>query len=762
MGPSVINLSVTIGSGSARRRLPAPLADYSIDRSGAKLESRGEVADVYARADGRRPGRIAGMVPPRPRSSASRSRVIAPAVAASLALLAVLTGARGVDLAAATYRVELFARQGLTLWDSQWYGGHWTFDYSVLFAPIGWLAGIPVMEIVCVAAAAWAFDRLAVARFGRAGRAGAIAFAVGTVVQVAIGQEPYLLGETLALVALVAAVAKRRPLSLVLAVASALATPLTGAFIAMIAAAWAISSWPDRRWDVVALGLAGFLPVVVIEVLFPGQGTMPFPTINYLGMLGAIMPDRHCSQLAARARDRGDRRAVRDRTDVRLRGPERGRQQHHPAGDLLRPRARRHARLGRAALGRARPARGRRDPPSLLAQWVPAAKPLLGFANPSLRVAYFQPLLRFLREHDRPLGRVEVVPTALPLGGRPRRRRTVPARARLGACQLDTANNPIFYDPLKPPAASCRAWLFANGVRFVALPDAGLLDYAATCTRRVIVARRQVPGLRDGLAPTFATGGSTRSAAPPGSSAALAHGSWAPTAPTSALRRPPPRRGRGARALRRGVARRAGRRDDQPRARGLDPAGGRTTGPDRAADRALERCGASSARLRRGHAETPQHVAGCWLGWTRRPGSGVLAWVDGGAGERGVGGWTVGRGERGVRRWTVGRGERGVGPRWTGGPGSGVLAWVDGWARGGRAGWAWRMPWRVQMSARTVIAASRLWGLRCLLGPPAAGLRGLLAALRGVGLGGRGARGAGCRLGWTVGRGERGVGLGVS
>src|ERR1700730_3928668 len=131
------------------------------------------------------------MVLPRPRPSVSRSRIVAPALAASLGLVAVLTGASGGDRAAATYRVELFARSGLTLWDSQWYGGHWTFDYSVLFAPIGWLTGIPVLDIICVALAAGAFDRLAVARFGRVGRAAAIAFAVGTVVQVAIGQEPY-------------------------------------------------------------------------------------------------------------------------------------------------------------------------------------------------------------------------------------------------------------------------------------------------------------------------------------------------------------------------------------------------------------------------------------------------------------------------------------------------------------------------------------------------------------------------------------------
>src|ERR1019366_6959278 len=91
----------------------------------------------------------------------ARSRLLAPLLAAGLALIAILTGARGVDGAAATYRVELFARSGLTVWDSQWYGGHWTFDYSVLFAPVGSIAGVPVMDVVCVAVAAFAFHRLA-------------------------------------------------------------------------------------------------------------------------------------------------------------------------------------------------------------------------------------------------------------------------------------------------------------------------------------------------------------------------------------------------------------------------------------------------------------------------------------------------------------------------------------------------------------------------------------------------------------------------
>ena len=233
--------------------------------------------------------------------SAARSRLIAPLLAAGLALLVVLTGAQGVDLAAATYSVELFERSGLTIWDSGWYGGHWTFDYSVLFAPIGWLAGIPVMETVCVALAAWAFDRLAVARFGRAGRAGAIAFAIGTGVQVAIGQEPYLLGETLALLALLAARRGLWPISTPLAIASSLASPLAGGFLAMAALAWAIGAWPQRRFTAAGLAAAAAVPVLLVEVLFPGLGPDPFAPLNFVGQLAGLVP---IGIVVARRRDR--------------------------------------------------------------------------------------------------------------------------------------------------------------------------------------------------------------------------------------------------------------------------------------------------------------------------------------------------------------------------------------------------------------------------------------------------------------------------
>jgi hypothetical protein len=130
--------------------------------------------------------------------------------------------------------------------------------------------------------------------------------------------------------------------------------------------------------------------------------------------------------------------------------------------------------------------------PIFLGQWQPASSALRGVeGSVGVTRAYYQPLLRFLASAGGPRGRVEVVPTALhweslyvalhdPI-------------ARGWERQLDTAENPIFYrlGPLR--AASYRAWLRRNGVRFVALPDARL-DYAARAEGRLV--RRGVPGLR--------------------------------------------------------------------------------------------------------------------------------------------------------------------------------------------------------------------------------------------------------------------------
>ena len=137
----------------------------------------------------------------------------------------------------------------------------------------------------------------------------------------------------------------------------------------------------------------------------------------------------------------------------------------------------------------------------------------------------------FLRRDDRPLG---------PRRGRADRFHWEAAYvapyfplARGWERQLDTANNALFYVPGRLNDRTYRAWLFANGVRFVALPDVPL-DYAALAEGEPRARRRAGPAA--GLAQR-ALARLRRRSARPGSSAARRACS-APTATTSSLGRP--------------------------------------------------------------------------------------------------------------------------------------------------------------------------------------------------------------------------------
>ncbi len=422
-----------------------------------------------------------------------RGRLLAPALAAILAVVAVLTHASGGDLAAATYRIDLFRQVGLALWDSNWYAGHWTLDYSLLFAPIGAALGVAATNIVCATVAAWAFDRLVAPRFGTLGHVAAALFAAGTIVQIAVGRVPYLLGGTLALLALLVATRRLWPLAVPFAIAAALASPLAGAFLALAAATWFLSELPHVTWRALLLGAAAALPVIVLEALFPGQGTMPFATLDFIDMAAPVAIVLVLSEqrelrigaalyaltvLAAYVIPSSlGVNVVRLATSVGL-----------SVLALLLPalvRPRRHAWAVRTLFLAAVVSLA-------LGEWVPAGSALLGTPNPEASAGYFNPLMSYLVAHDNPLGRIEVVPTAthwesvyvalrLPL-------------ARGWERQLDTQDNPIFYVPGRLNGRSYRAWLVANGVRYVALANAPL-DYIAG-PEKALLRGHQLPGLR--------------------------------------------------------------------------------------------------------------------------------------------------------------------------------------------------------------------------------------------------------------------------
>ncbi len=123
-------------------------------------------------------------------------------LAATLAVLAHVLGLQGGDQAAQAYRVSEVRGYGLVLWDSGWYGGNLPLGYSVVFPLIGAAIGLVATGVASAAVATYAFDRLVVAAWHR--RAASWYFAVSTLLQVTIGQGPFLAGEALGLLALLA------------------------------------------------------------------------------------------------------------------------------------------------------------------------------------------------------------------------------------------------------------------------------------------------------------------------------------------------------------------------------------------------------------------------------------------------------------------------------------------------------------------------------------------------------------------------------
>src|SRR2546428_7460471 len=87
-------------------------------------------------------------------------------LAAEIGAVYLAAGPATADLAAQTYRADLFDRAGFLLWDNGWYGGHHLPGYSLLFPPLGGWLGVPWVGVVALLAATAGFVRLAGARPG--------------------------------------------------------------------------------------------------------------------------------------------------------------------------------------------------------------------------------------------------------------------------------------------------------------------------------------------------------------------------------------------------------------------------------------------------------------------------------------------------------------------------------------------------------------------------------------------------------------------
>jgi hypothetical protein len=457
-----------------------------------------------------------------------------------LAAAALAIGLRGTDLAMQAYRVDVLRLHGFVVWDSGWYGGSFPLSYSVLFPAVGAVLGLGGASVLSAVTASWCFDRVVRRVTGRRSF-GCWYFAASTLLAVTIGQLPYLAGEAVAIAAVLALLNGRAKLGIALGMISALFSPLAAAFLILACAVWAVHD-RARRWAaIVTVATTGAL-VVGMGVIFPGTGPFPFywaglvvVELLCLLVLSPLVRTTPAIRLAAAVYGLATLASFLVPNPLGGNAPRLAESVGVPLVACLMTmpqpvgaRAARRRRWHPAALpGRFRPDWRPSAPAALLRpggllarlshpftwrplvrrpvlalgvllpfavwQWSPGTGVVASAATtPSNTAAFYQPLLHQLSadDHGQPI-RVEVVPT------RDHWESAYVAPyvsvARGWERQLDVADNPVFYAKAPLTGTSYRAWLNANGVSYVALPDAPL-DYASIA-ERALLTDHDVPGL---------------------------------------------------------------------------------------------------------------------------------------------------------------------------------------------------------------------------------------------------------------------------
>jgi hypothetical protein len=202
-------------------------------------------------------------------------------VAAAFAVVYLAWDPPSADLAAQTFRSELFADQGFAVWSNAWYSGHHLPGYSLLFPPLAaWLDPRLVGALAAVASAGL-FGALAYGQFGSRARLGVLWFAAATATNLFTGRLTFALGVALGLAALLALQRGRGRWAVALAALTSLASPAAGLFLAIAGAAVAIAMRPrvagGRAWvGGASVAAAALAAITALVVAFPVEGVEPF------------------------------------------------------------------------------------------------------------------------------------------------------------------------------------------------------------------------------------------------------------------------------------------------------------------------------------------------------------------------------------------------------------------------------------------------------------------------------------------------------
>ena len=420
------------------------------------------------------------------------------------------------DLAAAVYRVHLFSADGFTLWDNNWYGGHYLPDYSLLFPPLAKLLGLHWTGVAAVTLSTLIFWRLVAEHFGSRTAIASALFALSASGDLFIGRIAFALGVTCGLASVLSVVRGHRLCAALLSLACAAASPVAAAFLVLAACTDLTTNHRSLRAALLALPALGL--TLALIVLFPEGGYEPFAFTSLLAAVAVssalvlLLPARE--QLLRRGAQlylvalllsyivpspMGSN-AVRfgvlfapaclvgcvEISDIQLAFARASRwwqlaRRHDPVRCL---------RIGRAGaiwlMGLLS---------SALVLWQiagPLEQSIGASLDPASQDSFYVPAIRYLesRSEGRPM-RIEVPFTsshwdATILGERF-------DLARGWERQLDTRYDELFYAPLLT-ARAYHAWLLETGVRYVALSDAPM-DFSSVQEATLI--RGGLPFLRE-------------------------------------------------------------------------------------------------------------------------------------------------------------------------------------------------------------------------------------------------------------------------
>jgi hypothetical protein len=406
-------------------------------------------------------------------------------VAFVFALVYVIVRPTSLDLADHLFRAQLFRDEGFSVWNNFWYSGHDIPGYSVFFPAVS--AALTPQDAAALAAVLTAAVATPLMRrhFGAHALAGGLLFGAATAIDLFTGRLAFAFGAFPALAAILLLDYGWWPAACVLAAFSGLGSPVAALFAALIGAGYGLGEIIRHRRLLPALpgaavAVAALVPVGILSILFPEGGTEPFGLATMLPILVVTVV-----AIALLPREQLTLRSVLFVYAVALLGvwliPS-------PIGSNI-------SRLGTLVCA----------PVAAIVFWqrralvLVAIVPLLylGWEAPvrdlstssndsSVSQAYYRPLLRFLH-HTRAASaspfRIEIPFTYFHWEAYVVASHF--AIARGWERQLDIHDNAIFYRSGALTPATYQAWLHANAVRFVAVPDAKL-DYSATAEMTLI------------------------------------------------------------------------------------------------------------------------------------------------------------------------------------------------------------------------------------------------------------------------------------